>query len=158
MSKIAKLPVQDKATKAKPKARKRTRRSKTASVGVARQVRESLRKENALATLVGFLLGGFVPLASYMVVHNQITSAPLYTQPLMLIVLGGLVFSAKTVYEWTHKAFESKPKALGFVILAEGIMTLSTQEWLSISALVYLVAVNGFGTGVSLALQDRRKR
>lgn len=71
-------------------------------------------------------------------------------QPLLLMVVGGLVFSAKTVYEWTRTAFHCRYKAVGFVVLLEGVMVLASSQWLTIAALVYLIVINGIGTGVRL--------
>ena len=41
------------------------------------------------------------------------------------IVAGGLLYSAKTVYAWGKLAFHTAAKALGFVVLLEGVMILS---------------------------------
>jgi hypothetical protein len=144
--------------KAKPAIKPRSpRKAKPkADLSVMGQIRTSLMRENLSATAMGFLLGGLVPLSTYMIVHYQIRGdVAWYLQPLLLMVLGGLVFSAKTVYEWTAQAFNSRAKALGFVVLVEGILTLSSQEWLAITALAYLIAVNGIATGVRLALSRK---
>ena len=107
-----------------------------------------------LATAVGFLLGGFVPLATYWVSHNELgAEGPLYLRMLTYaIVAGGLLYSARTVFAWGQLAFHVKAKAIGFVVLIEGVMTLSHTHWLSVMALVYLIAINGFATGCNLAL------
>jgi hypothetical protein len=123
-------------------------------LGLVEQVRRSVRKENRLSTLVGFVLGGFVPLASWTVAHYEVST--LWSLQ-ALFVLGGLVYSAKTVYEWGTLAFENVWKSLGFVVLTEGIMVMSTTGWLNIAALSYLVAINGLATGVRLSLQERKK-
>jgi hypothetical protein len=136
-----------------PTASARLRKaSKPDLASVMGQLAYALRRNNLPATAIGFLLGGFVPLATFMIVHYQLsTTTPLYLQPLVLMVCGGLVFSAKTVFEWTALAFGSKAKALGFVVLLEGVLLLSTQPGLSLAALAYLVTVNGIATGVRLA-------
>ena len=106
-----------------------------------------------LATVTGFLLGGFVPLASYVVSHYEIDpSAPLYLQIASLLVLGGLCYSARTVYTWGKLAFHSGGKAAGFVVLVEGVMVVSHTPWLALSALVYLIVINGVATGCNLSL------
>lgn len=126
-------------------------------LGVVEQVTLALRPRARLATLMGFLLGGFVPLASYVVAHYEIDySAPLYTQVAVLLVLGGLVYSARTVYEWGKLAFQSPGKAVGFVVLAEGVMITGHTPWLALSALGYLISINGIATGCNLALHKSR--
>jgi hypothetical protein len=68
------------------------------------------------------------------------------------LALGGLLFSARTVYAWGRLAFQASGKALGFVVLMEGVMTMSHTPWLSPAALAYLVAINGIATGCTLSL------
>jgi hypothetical protein len=70
--------------------------------------------------------------------------------------LGGLVYSAKTVWQWGTVAFQNAFKALGFVILLEDVMVTSHIPWLSITALVYLMAINGIATGCNLTWKTFR--
>lgn len=158
-SNVVALPSKTKAPA--KKIRRRSRKVKSsADLGVMDQVSHAFRAGNRLSTFVGFLLGGLIPLVVYMVGHCEIDLYSFSSSmiPHAAIVLGGLVYSAKTVFEWGRKAFHSAPKALGFVVLAEGVMTFSTISWLAITALVYLVVINGVATGVSLALDtlDRK--
>jgi|HubBroStandDraft_2_1064218.scaffolds.fasta_scaffold00990_18 VIT1/CCC1 family predicted Fe2+/Mn2+ transporter len=125
--------------------------------GVVAQVRAALAPKARLATFVGFLLGGFVPVATYVVAHCELTSAPLYTQTSAALVLGGLTFSAKTVFHWAAMAFENVLKALGFVVISEGVMTFSTIHWLSLVALGYLVMINGTATACVLSVGRVRR-
>jgi VIT1/CCC1 family predicted Fe2+/Mn2+ transporter len=137
----------------------RSKRSETVSrPGVVEQVRLALRPKARLATLLGTMLGGFVPLASYVVAHHEIDPAdPLTSHSLvcLFLVLGGLAYSAKTVWQWGRIAFQNAFKALGFVVLLEGVMVTSHILWLSIAALVYLMAINGIATGCTLSLERR---
>lgn len=117
--------------------------------GVISQVR--IASNNPVALLVGCLLGGFVPFATYFVAHTTTLGWNLAT----LLVLGGLLYSAKTVYQWGRQAFSCPYKAAGFVLLIEGTMVTSNIRWLSITALCYLVAINAVATGCQLALRDK---
>lgn len=122
--------------------------------GVVAQVQTALRRENRLATLLGFLLGGFVPLACYVVAHREISAdAPLYLQRALYLVLGGLAYSARTVWQWGAVAFRNAVKATGFVVLLEGVMVTSHVAWLGVAALVYLVAINGIATACNLVVR-----
>jgi len=123
---------------------------------VVSQVRAALQPKNRLATALGALLGGGVPVATYVLSHREVTAdAPLYAQIPAWLVLGGLLFSALTVTQWGRAAFGSGWKALGFTVLLEGVLTCSATPWLSAGALVYLVAINAAATGVRLSNGER---
>jgi len=133
-------------------SRKRAEPQSAASLGVVAQVREALKPRNRLATSLGALLGGGVPVATYTLAHHEIdTTAPLYAQLGAWLVVGGLLFSALTVYQWARLAFGSGAKALGFAVLLEGVLTFAHTPWLGVGALVYLVAINATATGVRLS-------
>lgn len=136
----------------RPKA-PRTRSPSKKSIGVVEQVRTALRRTNRLPTLLGFLLGGFVPLASFVVAHSELDRAqPLHVQLPTYLVLGGLFYSAKTVHEWGKRAFMNAWKSAGFVVLIEGVMVTSHVQWLGFTALAYLIVINGIATGCTLSL------
>jgi hypothetical protein len=125
-------------------------------LGVIEQVRLAFKPKSRLAAFVGFLLGGFVPLASYVIAHFEYDHSASFWQLPTLLVFGGLCFSAKTVYDWAKLAFTMPVKALGFTVLIEGVMTFSHVGWLGYVALGYLIAVNGVATSCKLALPDRK--
>lgn len=121
-------------------------------IGIVDQVRIALSKQFRLATTIGCLLGAIVPLATFAIIHIELSATEdWYTQPELLIVVGGLIYSARTVYQWGKLAFSSWAKAAGFTLLLEGVMTLSSQGWLATLALIYLCLINAIATGVTLA-------
>jgi hypothetical protein len=124
-------------------------------LGVVDQVRLAFRPQARLATLLGCLLGGFVPLASYVVAHQEIdfSGPPLSAALAVLLVAGGLLFSAKSVYGWSRLAFQSGGKALGFVVLTEGVMIVSRTAWLGLAALGILIGINAISAGCTLSLR-----
>jgi hypothetical protein len=134
----------------KTAARKRAADAVKPEPGVVGQVRAALKPANRLATALGFLLGGFVPLATYFVAHH-VTAAGPWMQPCLYLAIGGLLYSVKTVHAWGRTAFGCPVKAAGFVILLEGTMTVSGIGWLSTAALCYLVAINGVASGCKLS-------
>lgn len=77
---------------------------------------------------------------------------PLYSQVATYLVLGGLLFSAKTVFAWGALAFRDRWKAAGFVVLLEGVMITSSVPMLALTLLAILVAINGIATGCTLSL------
>lgn len=125
-----------------------------ADASVMAQIRAAARDRASFT--VGALLGGFVPGAVWWLSHRELDpSRPPWLQLGSLLVLGGLLFSAGTVFSWGRRAFRSTWKALGFVVLVEGVMVLAVTEWLGLFALAYLVAINAVATGCNLSL-DRR--
>lgn len=125
--------------------------------GVVAQVRTALRPRNRTATLLGAALGGAVPIAAYRLAHAEVDpSQPLWLQVPAWLVAGALLFSATTVFGWAREAFGSATKALGYTVLAEGILTFARTPWLGIGAVCYLVAINSVATGVRLSFGGRR--
>lgn len=121
--------------------------------GIVKQVKTAIKPQHRLATCLGFMLGGLVPTTTYMISHYEITwDKPIYFQVSSFLVLGGLLYSATTVFSWGLLAFGHWIKALGFVILTEGTLVMSHITWLSLCSLGYLVAINGVATGCALAL------
>ena len=126
------------------------------TLGVVDQVRVAMRPRMRLAAMLGAFLGSLVPLTSYVVAHYELrTDVPLYAQVGTVLVLGGLLFSATTIYTLGKLAFQSAPKALGFVLLTEGALIFARTPWLGWVALAYLVTINAVATGCTLALDIR---
>jgi hypothetical protein len=150
---LASVPASDRvARSAQPSSsRLRAPRATPSERGVIAQTRFALRPRGRLGFVVGLLLGSFVPVATYVTTHSEIDLAQaLYLQPAVLIALGGLLFSAVTMYRWGIQAFHSKPKALGFVVLLEGVMVTAHTHPLALAALVLLSAINGVSTACNL--------
>lgn len=126
-------------------------------LGVVDQVRLALRPGSRLAFALGSFLGAVVPFVTFHYSHTEIDLArPLWLQPRALFVLGGLTFSAVTMYGWGKMAFLQKTKALGFVLLMEGTMVTTRTHWLALVALAYLCAINAVATACNLARPPER--
>ena len=121
------------------------------TMGVIDQIRIAMK--NPLAAFAGFILGGFVPVATFSISHLDKT---LNEYVLWTLVIGGLIYSALTVFGWAKNAFDNGLKALGFVVLIEGVMTLSGLPMLSYAALALLVIINGIATGANLSIKGSR--
>lgn len=122
--------------------------------GIVAQTRAALRPGNRLASALGATLGSFVPVATWTVAHREMsTSRPLYEQWGLLLVLGGLVYSATNVFAWGRLAFRSPVKAAGFVVLLEGVLVGSSTHWLSLAALAVLAGINAIATGAILSTE-----
>jgi hypothetical protein len=126
-----------------------TRLSPCADRDVVGQIK--LAFANPLPLLIGALIGALVPIATYTVGHAELDASGWGSVP-GAIVVGGCVFSAITVYKWGRRAFDSALKALGFVVLSEGVMTFSHTPWLSVLMLGFLMAINAVANGANLAV------
>lgn len=118
---------------------------------VVGQIRLAFARGNRLAALVGVMLGGFVPVAVYVVWHRESGNFAGHERAWVLAA-GGLLYSATTVFEWARMAFGSRVKAVGFVVLLEGVMVTNSTYWLALVAFGYLVAINGMATACTLSL------
>lgn len=119
---------------------------------IVQQVKTACKKQNRLATFMGSIIGGFIPAATFICVHMDTETNPYV---LWAIVLGGLLFSAKTVFQWGKSAFNNTAKAFGFCLLIEGVMTFTHVFPLSCVALALLVCINGIATGCQIALDSQ---
>jgi hypothetical protein len=148
----------DKGRARAPEPRPRPEPIPSGPLSVVDQVRLALRPRSRLASSLALLLGGFVPIATYVEAHTELVSdQPLYEQLAALFVAGGLLFSAVTMYGWGRLAFTHRSKALGFVVLLEGVMVTSHTRWLALVALGYLACINGVATACNLARPEVQK-
>lgn len=109
---------------------------------------EPVSRWHAVRRAFGFALGAYMPLASYMEVHAG-TEIP--TRPILWVLVAGcLVFSSISVYRWAVRRW-TWPKALGFVVLLEGVLMFCGVRWLSVAGLAILMLLNG----ISGASDDR---
>lgn len=141
----------------KEKSSRRIAESAT-QMRVVDQVKTAFAPKNRLATSLGFLLGGIVPIATYMMAHQVFPAAQTWYKltATLVAVGGGLIFSAKTVYDWGTAAFRLPLKAFGLMMLLELVM-ITADPPLSLVMLTYLVVLNGIATGCNLSLQDNIK-
>ena len=71
---------------------------------------------NPTALLLGGACGALVPLGTCHVTHELLHDDIVQLSILLLLVLGGLVFSCLSVYAFARAVFGTWYKALGFVI------------------------------------------
>ncbi len=119
------------------------------ALSVVDQLRRAFSPGHRLGAVIGAGIGGFVPVASYEIVHVEVLANPW----LWALVAGALLFSGLSVFRWASDAFASTWKGAGFVVLCEGAMVLSRNHWLGLSALGLLVLINV--CSCSCALQVR---
>lgn len=96
--------------------------------------------------LIATVSAGFLPLASYWIMHYEIMpnshQIDLLIVLKILLVLAALVYSAPTLAAWANNWTQNRLKSWGFTILLEGVMIGSGTQWLAIMALVILTGVN----------------
>lgn len=123
-------------------------------LGVVDQVSIAFSSNNLFATICGFVLGGIVPVTVYRTAHYYVAANPF----LWALVVGGLIYSAITVYKWGSAAFSSPVKSFGFVLLIEGTLTFSPDQYLALAALAILTVINGVATACNLIAQKKEAR
>jgi hypothetical protein len=129
-----------KRPRGRPKLTTKQRRARdlATSENLTDQLLFAFRRGNRFFAFGGLLVGGFIPLGSYTLIHQEVAAKPY----LWALVAGGLLYSSTSVFLWAVSYFHNKLKAIGFVILLEGILTLSSVEWLSITGLAILMSLN----------------
>lgn len=96
------------------------------------------------------MVGASVPVSVFVVSHTTALEPSFASIALWGAVLGGLVFSAGTVYRYCCEAFGgARGKAAAYCALSETIMTFAPSELvlLSVAMLAILVAINAIATG-----------
>lgn len=139
------LSIIDPPKKRRSRLRRVTRESFRGMTAIE-QMRQAFRSENWLSAALGLFMGGLVPIAVYALVHNEVIYHPWY----WLMAMGGLAYSAISVYHWAESAFHMRIKAVGFVLLLEGTVTFSKETWLGLTGLAFLVLINGVSAAVAL--------
>ncbi len=107
--------------------------------------------KNKVAASTAAIFGGFVPVATYTLAHYETEATPLMWLP----VSGGLAFSAITLAQWGRQVFGNWPKSIGFVVLIESVMTFSATNWLALTALTLLAAINAIACSVNLVMESK---
>lgn len=120
---------------------------------VINQIKVSLLRSNRMAFTIGMFLGGLVPFVTFMLAHYYVAENPV----LWLLVGGGLLFSAMTVFQWGRMAFGNPWKSAGFVVLLEGVMTF-TDIYLAGLALATLIFINATATACKLAMESAKPK
>lgn len=107
-----------------------------------------------LATVTGSIMGGVVPVLIYRLSHHHAAESP----ALWLIVAGGLLFSASSVYGWGMRLFGGQwYKAGGFTLLLE-LSTVFVKGWESKLALSVLILINAVNLAHALVVGNRPAR
>jgi len=130
------------------------------NLGVVDQVVLATRPENKVALRIGAYLGSSAPLVTYLVAHLGLDfEKPLQEQWIAALVLGGLIYSSLTVYEWMKRALGNKGlKAMGFVVLMEGTMAFvhGSLWWVTLIPLSILIGINAVAMGCTMSLDRKR--
>ena len=132
-------------------AKRRIPAARLDAMSAVEQVTRAFAPAQRLAAVMGFLLGGFIPVATFVIVHYEVATYP----ALWVLVVGGLAYSAISVYKWAKMAFQMIIKAAGFVLLLEGVVTFAHTPALPYVGLAVLIAINGISAAVALQTKPR---
>ena len=104
-----------------------------------------------LASLTGAVIGAVVPVLVYRIAHHHAEATP----ALWLIVAGGLLFSASSMYSWGLRLFGGAwYKAGGFTVLLE-LSTVFVEGWESKLALSVLILINSINLAHALVVGNK---
>jgi hypothetical protein len=126
----------------------------SAKAGILDQIAVAMEPKHRLALFIGSLLGGFVPIATFMLARYETQATPLK----WILVAGGLLYSALTVFRWGTIAFESRYKAVGFCVLIEGVAIFASTLIVALAALACLAFINGIATTSTLIVERKLVR
>ena len=111
----------------------------------ARKRRKTLRvpklaasEKRTVGQFIAAFAASFMPVASYVLSHFETQGQPM----MWALVVAALMFSAPTLIEWAEVWCKNRYKAIGFTVLLEGVMVLSSTSWLALTGLAILVAIN----------------
>lgn len=121
--------------------------------GVLDQIRVTARSPLALVTAI--LFGGVPILVTFWIGHFEINREAPLQDPLSVLVLGGLVFSAPKVVKWAREAFGEWTLAVGFVVLLEGAMTFIHSMAVSAIIMILIMMINIAYTATRLVRGQR---
>lgn len=114
-----------------------------------------------LALLIAAIWAGSVPLGVYVLTHVEgihLTEVPYESwTPRHFVALGGLLFSASSVWVW-GKTFYNGLKSACWVSLMEGCMVFSKTEWLQILMLTLIVVTNMMAAGSRAGQKEKKRR
>lgn len=123
------------------------------------------QSKHLAAAIMGGIVGGIVPIGAAIYAHIElkgIQTSELFTKIPFYFVIGALLYSAPTVYEWVKSAVGSdtvigKIKPFGWVLLIEGSMAYPSEsvaaQVFAVVSLLILVFINAIASGCTLALR-----
>lgn len=122
-----------KARRAVPDTKRPARRRARKAV-----VHMTAAEKRTAGQVIAAMAASFLPVASYVLAHYESKTTPL----MWTLVAAALMFSAPTLIDWAQRWCKSRSKAVGFTALLEGVMVFSANEYLALSGLAILVAIN----------------
>lgn len=114
-----------------------------------------------LALMIAAIWAGSVPIGVYVLTHVEgiyLMDVPFENwTPRYYVALGGLLFSASSVWAWGRTFYNGLKSAL-WVMLLEGCMIFSHTQWLQRYVLVLIVFTNMMAAGCRAAQKEKKRR
>ena len=123
---------------------------------VVNQIRRAFMRGQRLSAVLGVVLGGSIPVATYVMIHDPrgVAAYPM----LWLLISGCLLYSAPKVFQWLTAATGSKAAAICFTLAAEGILTFVHIDSLTYLFLGILVFINAVSMACGLQVRKEEKK
>lgn len=102
--------------------------------------------------VIGMGFGAFIPSAAFWFAHHEVQPGN-WVQTPVLVILGCLIYSSLTVYQWMKEFTGFASKAIGFVVALEVVMITTKAPWLMYWALGLLVFVNAVVGASNMAVK-----
>lgn len=117
---------------------KKTTKTPAATLERARKARVTASQKKTVGQFVAAIAAAFLPVASFVIGHNEVAEHHWKA----VIVIAALMFSAPTLIDWANRWTGSKLKAIGFAVLLESSMLLSSTAFLNYAGLAILCVIN----------------
>jgi O-antigen/teichoic acid export membrane protein len=127
-----------------------------AEIGIIQSWEDASRHPTALRWAL--VLGGVPPFIAYWIAHfdHPVRGYEDLWHPLSVVLLACMLYSVRTVFQWTRTATKDWLKPITLVVGLEGTMVFAKTWWLAILALACLVVINAIATACTIARDDAR--
>lgn len=123
-------------------------------VSILDQIKTASDKKSKVALVIGCILCGFPPAASFLVAHFEVSQYPW----MWVLVIGFVAYSFKTVYDWSLILTKHWLKAIGLTLGLEAASTFSHLLYVAIPAVTILVGINAIAGACALIMDTKANR
>lgn len=134
------------------------RKKKETGSEVVLQFLSVVKGEHRIAACFGGIMGGLIPLCSYIGIHYEVDfTKEYYLQWQWWVVVFCLGFSLPKVYQWARIGFQSWMAGACFALAIELVMISYRNIYISLACLLVLMSINAISAGANIALKRQPK-